>query len=363
MSPQVIQKEITKKTNPFLNFKNIETITFEKLEMSNNKYKFDRFLHLIQYHYFKAKDNYYYPKKQNIYPYFIGHDKPCLFSFYYNAEPLIHENTGQIITDEKMIGVITSRPLIVSLHNKKINVYYVEYLCVEKEHRKKQIAPQLIQTEEYQQRHVSKNEIQVSLFKREDELTGIIPLCIYTTFGFPITNWKEKPKLLSGHLKSVSINIENISILYNFLENVQKNHFDVFISPSFGNLTELIKTENIHIQVIVDKSSITNEIKSAYFFRKSCVFIEGNKEILTCFASINNFDDDLHFIQAFKISVWNLIQQYKYGYFAIENISHNTIITKDLINKTAPTLKCPTAYFFYNFIHPAISSNKVFILS
>ena len=32
---------------------------------------------------------------------------------------------------------------------------------------------------------INKN-IVVSLFKREDELTGIVPLCVYSTYGFPV---------------------------------------------------------------------------------------------------------------------------------------------------------------------------------
>ena len=45
----------------------------------------------------------------------------------------------------------------------------------------------MIQTHEYNQSHKNKN-ICVSLFKREEELTGIIPLTIYKTYCFPLKN-------------------------------------------------------------------------------------------------------------------------------------------------------------------------------
>ena len=53
--------------------------------------------------------------------------------------------------------MITSRPLEVYINSTCFWTYYVDYLCVHKQHRKKTIAPQLIQTHEYFQRHLNKN--------------------------------------------------------------------------------------------------------------------------------------------------------------------------------------------------------------
>ena len=84
-----------------------------------------------------------------------------------------------IIEKNKIIGLISSRPLTCIIgENILFDLYYVDYLCVDKYHRNKNIAPQLIQTHEYNQSHSNK-KISVSLFKREEELTGIIPLTYY----------------------------------------------------------------------------------------------------------------------------------------------------------------------------------------
>ena len=61
---------------------------------------------------------------------------------------------------------------------------------VDKYHRNKNIAPQIIQTHEYNQSHSNK-KICVSLFKREEELTGIIPLTCYDTYCYNISDFTD----------------------------------------------------------------------------------------------------------------------------------------------------------------------------
>jgi len=114
-----------------------------------------------------------------------------------------------------------------------------------------------------------------------------------------------------------------------------------------------------------------NEIISAYFYRKTCTFIEKGMEVLSCFASIRdnsvaNIDDNDYndlFIQGFKISFWKIAAENYFGFCAIENLSDNDIIIENLKLKTAPLIVSPTAYFFYNFIYSTFSSKKVFILN
>lgn len=396
-SPQIINREITKNSS-FINHKSIESMNLEAFQ--KHPTYFSHFLWIIQNHYLKninpknpSQDNYYYPKKQNIIPYFIGHHHPSIFSLYTVPTYLNDVKTGTVITDKEIAGVMTSRPLLISFsrsHSLLLSkneserhqgydyvCYYVEFLCVKSAFRKKGIAPQLIATHEANQRAMTNNKIQISLFKKEEDLTGIVPLCVYTTYGFTVTNWiKNKPLGLPPQYKIMDINKHNIHLLNDFLKRQRENkEFDVFIIPSIENIMELVKTRNIYIKCVF----YGNEIISAYFFRKSCVFIEKEKESITCFASLNGEKNngrnrnrnnnisknngDYYFIQGFKSSVWSLIRKYKYGFCAIENISHNTQIVPEIYKKTAATIKSPTAYFFYNFIHPAISSDKVFILN
>jgi hypothetical protein len=158
----IIRHELPEK-NRYVNLKNIKTITYEQVD--NNL--LTQFVTLIQLNYLRNNDNIFKPLKANIVPYFVGHSEKTFWSFFYETDLLIDNKTNLTIEDKKIIAVITSRPLHVKINVNKntiFDVYYVDYLCVNKGWRKKNIAPQLIQTHEYNQSHLNK-KICVSLFK------------------------------------------------------------------------------------------------------------------------------------------------------------------------------------------------------
>jgi hypothetical protein len=265
--PGIINHELPEK-NKYTNFKNIETIVYTEL----SELKITKFMNFIKTNYLQNKDNIYSPKKKNIVPYFNSHNSKSFFSFY-TEDNLLHDlKKSTIIEDKKIIGVITGRPIHISINNSKNNTekfdaYYVDYLCVDKSYRKKGIAQQMIQTHHYNQSHINKS-IVVSLFKREDELTGIVPLCVYSTYGFHVKKW-VKPIDLHSMYKILEISEQNFHFLLDFIKINNKN-FDIIINSDISNIIELIKTKNIFIYVIL----INNKIISAYFYRKSCTFIE-----------------------------------------------------------------------------------------
>jgi len=353
--PGIIDFSLPNK-NKYTNFKNIETIIFSNLtSIQKNK-----FINLIKTNYLQNKDNIFSPKTENIIPYLIGHNDKTFVSFYYEDNHMIYLKNSTMVTDKKIIGVTTSRPLTVIINNNqkkdsKFRVYYVDYLCVDKLHRKKGIAPQIIQTHHYNQRYINKN-IFVSLFKREDELTGIVPLCVYSTYGFSVNKW-SKPFDLMGEYKLLEINSQNFRFLYDFIK-VNNDKFDIIIMADMTNILELIKTKNIYIYAILCDENIV----SCYFFRKSCIQIEKGLEVLSCFASICECDNNI-FIQGFKISFWEIASKNFFGFSAIENISHNNIIINNIILKTQPLIASPTAYFFYNFAYPTFRPEKTFIIN
>ena len=351
--PGIIQHSLPEK-NKYTNFKDIDTIVFSELTSIQQT----RFTNLIKVNYLQNKDNIFSPKSENIIPYFIGYNDKSFISFFYKDEHMIDLKKGTMITDRHIIGALTSRPLnvlITNKHNSKFRVYYVDYLCVDKLYRKKGIAPQLIQTHHYNQRYLNKN-IVVSLFKREDELTGIVPLCVYSTYGFSVDKW-TKPPDLSGEYKLLEINGTNFRFLYDFIR-ANYSKFDIIINADIANILELIKTKNIFVYAIL----CDEEIICCYFYRKSCVQIEEGLEVLSCFASICDCDEDI-FIQGFKISFWKTSAENFFGFCAIENLSNNNIIVNNIILKTKPLIVSPTAYFFSNFAYPTFKSEKVLIIN
>jgi len=359
--PGIINYDLPEK-NKYTNFKNIETIVYSEV----SELKINKFINFVKINYLQNKDNIYSPKKKNILPYFNSHNTKSFFSFY-TEDNLLHDlKKGTIIEDKKIIGVITGRPIHITINtltNNNINennngifdAYYIDYLCVDKSYRKKGIAQQIIQTHHYNQSHVNKS-IVVSLFKREDELTGIVPLCIYSTFGFHVTTW-TKPADLSADYKLLEINAQNFHFLLDFIRE-KESSFDIVICVEISNILELIKTKNIFIYAILSN----DQIICAYFFRKTCIEISKGLEVLTCFASISNCDDEI-FIKGYKISFWKIAAENYFGFAAIENISHNNIIINNLVLKTKPLVVSPSAYFFYNFAYSTFKANKVLIIN
>jgi hypothetical protein len=352
--PGIINHNLPEK-NKYTNFKNIDTTMFQEV----SEIKKSRLVNFIRSNYLQNKENIFSPQSENIIPYFTGHNAKSFLSFYNEENLMLDLKKGTMVEDKKIIGIMSSRPIHVLINNNdkdaKFDAYYVDYLCVDKIYRKKGIAPQLIQTHEYNQRHLNKN-IVVSLFKREDELTGIVPLCFYSTYGFSVNKW-TKPDDLHPSYKMLQINPQNYHFLFDFIKK-NNNNFDIIINTEVTNIIELIKTNNIFIYVIL----LDDEIICAYFFRKTCIFIEKNMEVLSCFASINNCDDNI-FIQGFKISFWKIAAEKYFGFAAIEEISHNNIIINNLKIKTTPLIVSPTAYFFYNFAYPTFKSDRVLIIN
>jgi hypothetical protein len=355
--PGIIEHELPI-PNKYTNFKNIETIVFSKL----SEFKRNEFTNFIRLHYFREKNNYFSPDNKNILPYLTNHFTLSFISFYNESEILLNAKDNTTIDRKRIVGIITSRPLHICIRPKNenkpkyLNAYYVDYLCINKLWRKKGIAPQMIQTHQYNQSHLNKS-IAVSLFKREEDLTGIVPLCFYYTYGFSIIGWKN-PKDINKMYNLIEITPSNYYFLYNFIKTESKQ-FDIIINTESANIIELIKTKNIFIYAIL----LQNKIICAYFFRKTCIYINNNLEVLSCFASISscNLFDSI-FIDGFKISFWKIAKKNNFGFCSIENISHNYKIIHNISLKTQPIIKSPTAYFFYNFAYPSFHPEKTLII-
>ena len=356
----VIRKELPEK-NKYVNLKNITTKVFEDIDELTKK----QIVSLIRLNYLRNGENVFNPKKENIDSYFMGHNAKTFWSYFSEKEILIDNKTGKIIEEKKIIGVMTSRPLHVKINKgSSFDVYYVDYLCVNKDWRKKNIAPQLIQTHEYNQSYNNKN-ICVSLFKREEELTGIIPLTIYKTYCFSLKNNLIRNEELDVRIKLLTGDKLNIYYLYNFINEIIKNEMkkkmDIIIYPEISNIVELIESKNVFIKMLV----IDGNIEAVYIFRKTCTYIENEKEILSCIGSINgNILTNEEFIKGFKMSLWSIIKDNKnFKYVTIEDISDNGCIINNICIKMYPIAISPMAYFFYNFAYNSFKSEKCLIIN
>ena len=371
----IIRHELPEK-NRYTNFKDIETIKADKVlgDDSIMKAKLTNFMDLIQLNYLRNEDNTFLPEKGNIIPYFEGHNSPSFFSFFWEPDVLMDVKTNTTIESKLLVGAITSRPLNVTIYKTnnpepvKFDTFYVDYLCVKKGFRKKNIAPQLIQTHEYNQCHMNKN-ICVSLFKREGELTGIIPLTLYQTYVFDMKNWVKPPEQLHSKTTLLVGDSQNMYYLYNFINELTNRHnhsrklckWDITIIPEITNLISLVKSKNMYIYMLLTDM----EIEAVYIFKKTCTNIEKGKEMLVLIASINGINLTLKkFTQGFKNVLWEiLLNNPNYHYLAIEDVSDNKYIIDNIKVKTHPTFTSPTAYFFYNYARSPFESSKSLIIN
>jgi ribosomal protein S18 acetylase RimI-like enzyme len=356
----IIAKDLPEK-NRYTNFKNIETLTFGKNVKPLDK---TRFVQILQRHYLQNEENRFSPKESNVLPYFEGHNSPCFISFYRVTESL--QQNGEIIQIDKPIGVITSRPLNVTIRTSlkkgtiQFEAAYIDYLCVDSAWRKKGIASQLIATHNYNQCILKKNT-EIALFKREGVLTGIVPLCVFNMYIFPMRKWNKPPDLLPPY-SIVDCGSSNMHHFYDFIRtNLVKKNIDVQIIPEMTNLIALMKSKNIFIYLLVQQEM---GVVGCYFFKKSCTQIEKDKEALICFASVNGSEPEI-FIHGFKCALTQLClnKNSSYHYIVIEEICDNDIIVANLKLKTWPQDTIPGAYFFYNYAYPTVDKKKIFIVA
>jgi hypothetical protein len=343
--PGIIDNELPEKENMFNNFKNIKTLPFDKVTEK------DEFILFIQNNFLRNKNFNYVPKKENIIPYLTGLHGGDVFLSLYKRERMIHEQDDST----EILASMISYPIQIRINNQKMNAYYVDYLCVDSDHRKKNIAPQMIQTHHYYQRHLNKN-ITVSVFKREGKLNLAIPICVYTSYGFSISNMRLTKLPININLIEVGKN--NITHLFDFMQ-LNNTKFDIFLSTYISNVLELIKTENIYVYMLIQEQNVL----AVYYFKKLCTYLQHDKEVLVCYASVNCCKNEDIFIEGMYHSIQNIIKRFpKYVQLYIEGLSDNYILINDLHKMAKPIYQIISAYFFYNLANPSFQPEKTLIL-
>lgn len=343
------------KINRFVNPKSITTVEFadaSSIVKSN-------MCNLIRQHYFRNLNtgNTYCPTDNHIIPYLQAHNAPVFISYYTKQQTVIDK--GEIMNIPVMAGVITSRPLHVLIHNQSMDVYYVDFLCVHSQWRKQQIAPQLIQTHEYQQSRRNRS-ICVSLFKREDELTLIVPTIAYSAMCFEINKplMNESGTLPSGY-NIIPLSSQTLHDLHNFLET-EKTKWDLWICPSVAHLLVLTNSKNLFIYMCV----VHNQVQGVYVFRNTATRLSHGKPIVTCVAVIHS--DKLNIRMAAMMECVRHIKKhesYKNIQLCIEPLGHLHDMIPFFKNSSNPTAVTKMAYYWYNFAHQPFTSSKCVIIT
>jgi len=352
--------------NKYCNFTNIETIDFQNCDKKQIKLITD----FIKTYYISSNSYSYMPSIENFSSYFNSSIHKTFISMYYKT---IKTNNYH----KELIAVITSRPINIILKNNcSFLAYYVDNLCVHKSYRKQNIAPQLIQTTHFVQRH-SNNNSSVSLFKQEGYITNIVSLTKYNTYQFFISSIlninNNNNNNINNNFRIVRVNKSSLTLLYDFIKSY--NSFNCIILPDINVFYNLIQSNTYIVYIVMDNYNY----KAVYFFKDSQMSynLDTTRDInnndhhksihkiksIDCFASINLFNDYNNFIHYFNQSLSNINNDNNYHLITIENISNNNIIINNLfsLNKI-PRIVSPTAYFYYNYAKKPILPDTALII-
>jgi hypothetical protein len=308
----------------------------------------------------RSKEANYLPTIDTFSTNFIN-NKPSFVSVYHENKILFDTSNNYNFDFKEIIGIITGKPINVKINtNKNIRkifpAYYIDYLCIDKKYRKSGLAPEMIQTHEWFHRHNSK--IQVSLFKREGELTGIVPLTCYMTYVY---NKIKINKILDPSLKIILLTPQILHIFLDFIKKMN-NKFYYVITPNLSNFIDLIKNKIIYVYILKDNN---NNIIASYIFKNTQTYYKINNSQLSaieCISSISNCPYDNIFYDGFTLAYYYIYKLTKCKILLVEDISHNKKIIKDLNINNSIYGESPTAYFFYNYFHKPIVSDKVLII-
>jgi len=336
--PGIIDKDLPERENKYHNFKNIQTLRYSSLQEKTK----DRLSLFLENNFSKNNFFSFFPKKENIIPYFVGLEGGETFLSIYKKER---------INSCELLGTILSYPIQIMIKNNSFNCYYVDYLCVDTNYRNQNMALELMQTHNYNQRYMNKN-IVVSLFKREKKLDIAIPLCEVSSYLYSIKEITNEK--MPHNIKLIKVGKDNINHFYDFIK-LNYSKFDIYISTLPANLLELIKTENLIIYMLIQDTQVI----AGYYFKKLCMYVNERKEVYNCIGSLNCCLLEDIFINGFKNALINIKKDYNdFTYIMIENISDNN----KFINLTKKIIITKSIYYFHNLAYKKINANNCLII-
>tara|TARA_X000000950_G_scaffold27400_2_gene29488 strand:- start:1587 stop:2747 length:1161 start_codon:yes stop_codon:yes gene_type:complete len=342
--PGIIEKEVKidyKYYDSTIEFLDLNEISDEKM---NEFHKF------INDEYLPDYGEQFKPTKQYLRSQLMNHDKKAHISLKYSFDI---ENNKFI--NKKIIAAMTTVPLECHMKNTTFTVLYTDFLCVDKNFRKKNIAPKIIYTHNYNCRN--KNPNIIAMFKREGNATLITPITIYNTYFFDLTYWPKKQKCIANNIQLILIDDNNFNILFHYL-HVIKSQFDCYFQSSIENIRGMIKDKIIYITIIL----LDNNPHGVMMFRNSFTSYD-NKNSLECFGSCFDMVSNKAIKYLFYNSLLMIKNKLDYHYLWIENISQNNKILNVILKNHTPKAETTMSYYFYNYAKRPFLSKSVLLLN
>ena len=315
------------------------------LDLNNNTK--NKLYDLIKNNYSPNKHEHYAPTIESVTDYFKGHNKKVYISMKYIID--INKN-------KKLIGTMSSIPYEMLIYKNKINIYYIDFLCVHKDYRKKGNAPLIIYT--HAVNLYNKYKHLVYIFKREGVLSSYVPLTVYNSYIFDTKHWVKNASFKNNQYQLIDLKGSSISTLQEIFEEIETNDmFECIYKPNLNNINILIQNGHLIVFVLM----IDNNPHACYIYKNSYVSYGDNK-CVDLIASYSNTSDEI-FVMGYLNSLKLLSKHLTYNYLLIENISHNYILLKAILERYSYKYKCDTGYYFYNYATIPFYSKNVFCIS
>ena len=261
--PGIIKPELPT-GNKFLNIVNIQTVAITDEDNDTNTgalnaVDIDRACALIQQHFVSDKRVRYEPSKADLLAYLRHSNHSGYLSFYKKpkmlfvpaevAEASALPTSESALDHYSLAAVCSARPLNVlgtSRSGANFVTYYVDNLCVKPAYRQQGLAPQMIQTQCHQLRHLNK-KIQTCLFKREGALTAIVPLVAFHTAAFWMASLNFPP--LHASTTCIDVNVKQLGLFADFVK-AERGRFTWSIMPDLSNIAGLLTAGCLSIHLL-----------------------------------------------------------------------------------------------------------------
>ncbi len=296
----------------------------------NNILLFNNFVQFINKHYQKNET---YSKE---YIYWL------LNSPYQHLTNIINYSKFILLYDkQKIIGSIIGKSLKVNIKNEIYNTLYVDFLCVDKKYRNKNIATILISMILYQLKLLN---YKLAIFKIDMKPLPFDYVNYYNYYNLDLEKYKIKKNIINNNINYDFINIKNIDNIidcYNFFNkyNSKSELYQIFNIDEFNYYFN--NNNNFQDTYIIKNNNNIEGFIS--LLHRNCKI---NNKIFKCIELYYFYHNNINILNIFN-KIFNLYKKNN-KYFIILNISQN----KEIINHKEFNFNksFPTYYHFFNFI-------------
>lgn len=328
---------------------NIKTQEFSQISFQDIK-KFCRF---IRSHYLRGGGAKYSPTDPQITTAFTNNEHPSYLTMYYSPRTL-YGKTGETVKNLEITGVISARSLTLTLGEERFPVYYVDNLCVHPDHRRKGIAPKLIQTHHYDTRY-KRPQIKVHLFKREGDMTAIVPLVAYFTHMYVLPELRRVGLPGAGSL--IKVESSTLRIAVEFMRDRCAGYAAV-VAAGIPTLAASIANGTLDIYMLME-----SHVPIALYALRDPAMTHGKDKALECCASVRCCDNEM-FAAGFFEAVRRANKTLGARSLLIECLGDNEALNGLIIASDRLRLlgRSPTAYFLYNYACRSVLPSSTFVL-